>query len=698
PFENEVDIVRVSADCYLKNLCTVLDGLVGAFGGVEVVKVAGKGMFALYGRLRSFDEKLGKYVLVKDRKGAMVSGLKKLTSYTNYSIERWFAPFISNWLESLSSQTVEWVGNAVKADTFDVVVGDRHDEGNPPHSSSVTDLFTAVYQELGFIADLGWKGEVQGAVFFQKFAKTVNKAVEQYCDAMGNGELKPTETPTTGSTWSSLLQTATQSKQQVNAPKDITNESCVKLCNIEFALMKLDDMYRLMNVATLTRTLKDYRATLALPRRQNPSSPTSPTNSDDRTLKGAFKMQLSYAENIKPVTSAGLANAYLVVRLPEGTTVPPPELGDGDPAADQAGMKQGGAPIVLTGSLCELARTRVVHDSVNPSWDETFTTLLPPVTHLEVSVFSRNLLTADELCGKAVMDFDPKASRLRRKLADHMTHDVFLDLEPQGRVLMRVALEGEEEDVDFWFRRTRERLMRTRDDFVRALCVKISPYLKEVLLKSLKEHEAAPIPSKSFFTPLLSGVQYSNMTSSGLPIDQPVTSAEADHLLAPLTDYLNKNLEILIASLSPTMAQEVIKRIWEETLTTLERSLVPPLFGQMEKDRRVLNKRQVSMVEWSVRILRDFFHADGADLGLPVKTLEGRRYVDLTALVSAYHAEMPRLRREYELSLLQGREKELVLRLVRLRVEKMEDAAVGDREEGRKWVEVQLASRRERRA
>ncbi|KAJ3118279.1 hypothetical protein HDU96_002715 [Phlyctochytrium bullatum] len=708
PFENEVDIVRLTAENYLSNLVKAMDSHQELFGSDEVVRFAGKGMFTLYKKLRVLDEKLNKVVLVKDRRqgGKMVPGIKRVAAYADFSIERWFLAYVSNWLSNLSNQTLEWVTNAVKVDNFDVVVGDRNDEANPPHSSSVTDLFTAVYQELGFIADLNWKNEIQSAGFFQKFAKMVNKAVEQYCDAIGTGELKPNEPSNTGNTWTSLLQTATQGKQQPTAPKDITSESCVKLCNIEFALMKLDDMYRLMNVATLTRAMKDYRATLAPPPQSTSTSPTASQSLDDNTLKGAFKMQLSYAENIKPVTSSGQANAYLVVRLPEGTVVPPPdvdELVEGLAVKSEkssrrlSGSKQKNAPLVLTGSLCELARTRVIYDTVNPNWDETFTSLLPPVTNLEITVFSRNLLTADELCGKATLDFNPKASRLKRKLADHLTHDVYLDLEPQGRVLLRITLEGEEEDVDFWFRRSRERLMRTRDDFVRALCAKISPYIKEVILKSFKEHDAAPLPSKSFFTPLLSGVQYSNMTQSGIPIDQPVTSAEADQLLAPLTDYLNKNLETLILSISPSMAQEVIKRIWEDTLTIVERSLVPPLFGQLEKDRRYLNKRQVTMADWAVRIMRDFFHADGEEQGLPIKTLETRRYVDLTALISAYHADLPRLRREYELSLLQGREKELILRLIRLRIEKQDEVTPADREEGRKWIEAQLVSRREKK-
>jgi hypothetical protein len=63
---------------------------------------------------------------------------------------------------------------------------------------------------------------------------------------------------------------------------------------------------------------------------------------------------------------------------------------------------------------------------------------------------------------------------LRRKLGDHQTHDIYVELEPQGRVLIRMTMEGEEEDVDFWFRRTNERLIRTRDSFLRSLTAKVA--------------------------------------------------------------------------------------------------------------------------------------------------------------------------------------------------------------------------------
>ncbi|KAJ3001877.1 UNVERIFIED_CONTAM: hypothetical protein HDU68_006598, partial [Siphonaria sp. JEL0065] len=515
--------------------------------------------------------------------------------------------------------------------------------------------------------DLKWSNAVQNAGFMQKFSKTVSRAIENYCDVVG----------TAMSQFSNNVSSLRKQKEQ-KAPADITQEGCVKLCNLEFALMKLDEMHKVLNVSNLTITQTNHRATLALSPVAAAAARTGALD-DQYKIKGAFKIELVYAENVKPVTKSGLANPYMVIRLPEGTVSPALEDESSGSYGIFAKATAGpSAAITLTGRLCELGRTRPVTESINPVWDESFSTLLPPVSHLDVLIYSRNLLS-DELCGKSVIELSGRLSRLRQKLTDHHTHDVYIEFEPQGRGLVRMTLEGEQEDVDYWFRKSRERLNRTKNDILRGLTARTSPYLKEVIVKCVREHEAVAV-SKGFFQ---STVQYTNQTSTGAPIDQLITPKEADVALSPLTEYLNKNLETLCGSLSSSMAHEVIKRLWDEVLIDIEYVLIPPLYGQLETNRRYLNKRQVSLCGWALSILRAFFHADGEALCLPFKTLDNRKYLDINNLMSAYFNELPRIKREYELSFVQGREKEMLVRLVRVRIERQEEFTPAEREDGR---------------
>jgi hypothetical protein len=84
-----------------------------------------------------------------------------------FNVEKWFAPFVMKWLDHLSKQTITWVGRALESDSFIPINVDEDQK----HSSSVTDLFTVVYQQLDFIKGLDWSNVVQSARFLQKFAK-----------------------------------------------------------------------------------------------------------------------------------------------------------------------------------------------------------------------------------------------------------------------------------------------------------------------------------------------------------------------------------------------------------------------------------------------------------------------------------------------------------------------------------------------
>jgi len=295
----------------------------------------------------------------------------------------------------------------------------------------------------------------------------------------------------------------------------------------------------------------------------------------DGTITGTFGLEIVFGENIKPCNKNGLSSPYVLIKLPDGTPIPTGE--DGLPAQQSL----------------ELARSSVVHDSVNPIWDETFQISILPTKAIEIYVYNKtSFLTSDEECGKKVV-------RLSSGWCDHQTHDIWIKLEPQGRLLIRITMEGEGEDLAFFFKNAKQRLMRALIDFLRALVHRISPYVREALTKACKDNEAAPLPNKSIFSLTKS---YSNLTASGKSIDAKLTPEEAEEALLPLTEYLDKNLETLCSSLSSKMAQEVIFRTWCDILVILENLMVPQMYGAVERDRRILNKRQVNFIEKALEV------------------------------------------------------------------------------------------------
>jgi hypothetical protein len=156
-FAQELDIVRLTAECMLKHFVLTLEDGGDVLGGDAAVSTASHHVFQLYKTIR----------LMGERYAESVPGLSSMS--IGY-IEGWFAPFMYKWLKQLSLKTVDWVDNAIKADNFEPIAKTAEYEV-PLHSASITDVFSAMYSELEFITDLRWSDAVQNAQFLQAFAK-----------------------------------------------------------------------------------------------------------------------------------------------------------------------------------------------------------------------------------------------------------------------------------------------------------------------------------------------------------------------------------------------------------------------------------------------------------------------------------------------------------------------------------------------
>jgi hypothetical protein len=163
--------------------------------------------------------------------------------------------------------------------------------------------------------------------------------------------------------------------------------------------------------------------------------------------------------------------------------------------------------------------------------------------------------------------------------------------------------------------------------------------------------------------------------------------------ISPLLDYFNKNFEMLCERLSGKMAQETIKIIWEELLLIIEYLLIPPLFGPIEKDRRIPCPRQISLTDHMLKLFFDFFHAGGEGIGIEKKALESNRYLDIRTVLSRFGTDLQRLKRECEMAIQSGRDKECVMRLVRLLFEGDNHLSAEGKESERKWLNRLLDKR-----
>ena len=87
-----------------------------------------------------------------------------------------------------------------------------------------------------------------------------------------------------------------------------------------------------------------------------------------------------------------------------------------------------------------------------------------------VSVRDRALIGKHDTVGRAYICLDP------RRYGDFLTHDQWMDLDTQGRILLRVSMEGEKDDPQFYFGRAFRSLKRAEADMVRVFIDKVRSY------------------------------------------------------------------------------------------------------------------------------------------------------------------------------------------------------------------------------
>lgn len=130
-----------------------------------------------------------------------------------------------------------------------------------------------------------------------------------------------------------------------------------------------------------------------------------------------------------------------------------------------------------------VAKTRTIYESNDPrckflfeqhasrtkinKGEETFDISVDTALWLMVSVRDRSLVGKHDIVGRSYICLDP------RSFGDFLAHDLSLNLEPEGKVRLRISMEGEKDDILFFFGRAFRSLKRTEGDMVRIFVDKV---------------------------------------------------------------------------------------------------------------------------------------------------------------------------------------------------------------------------------
>ena len=136
-------------------------------------------------------------------------------------------------------------------------------------------------------------------------------------------------------------------------------------------------------------------------------------------------------------------------------------------ACDANGLSD---PYVVLGDEYQkrLAKTRIIYANLNPRWDETVDITTQGPLNIIATVWDWDMMGDHDCVGRTSIKLDPS------HFSDFMPREYWLDLDTQGRLLLRVSMEGERDDIQFYFGKAFRTLKRTERDMTRKITDKVS--------------------------------------------------------------------------------------------------------------------------------------------------------------------------------------------------------------------------------
>lgn len=417
-------------------------------------------------------------------------------------------------------------------------------------------------------------------------SKSVGNGVTRYCELLEQTFTREMDRLTPEQ---ELAATQTRQEKWMQYAKDTWNndrkvepfqfypESFVKLNNISYAIQQWDGLEREMNVDACADVIK--RNTPPAVQRQR------------KVTNYVFTIKVVEGEGLKACDVNGFSDPYVVL-------------------TDEYQKR--------------LFKSKIVYRDLNPRWDESADITTQGPLNLIATIWDWDAVGDHDYVGRTSLKLDPS------HFGDFLPREYWLDLDTQGRILVRASMEGERDDIQFYFGKAFRTLQRTQRDMTRKITDKLSAYINHCL--SRKALRA--LTSKGITVASVSSYIYRNRVSAQ-PTTTAPTDAEVLNALKPLFSYFDDNFFIMNQTLTSEAMIAVMTRLWKEVLVTMEGLLVPPLSDKPSQQRQLSQQELDVIFKW-LQSLFDFFHAvdeeTGEANGVPLNVLKSPKYHEIQTL------------------------------------------------------------------
>jgi hypothetical protein len=351
----------------------------------------------------------------------------------SFHIEDLLQEFVWRWIRVTDENLVGWVENAFKQDKFKMIAPPGLHAEEQRYSVSVFDVFRSFKESKDQIAELNWDEPYQQAKFMTAIAKAMGQGISKYCELIDQmfakemDRLSPEQEAALSQSqqekWLVMARNALAGKEKVE-PFQFYPESLVKLNNIEFAMQSLDKIEQEIQVDKMAEIVQ---------RREEQAKKAGNAPKKPRTENFVFTVKIIEAEDLMACDINGFSDPY----------------------------------VVLGNVQRRLHKTRIIYRDLNPRWDETVDIVTQGPVNITATVWDWDALGEHDCVGRTSLKLDPSHFR------DYMPREYWLDLDTQGRLLLRVSMEGERDDIQFHFGKAFRALKRTERDMTRSITDKV---------------------------------------------------------------------------------------------------------------------------------------------------------------------------------------------------------------------------------
>ncbi|KAH8692430.1 C2 domain protein [Talaromyces proteolyticus] len=499
-------------------------------------------------------------------------------------IEDLLSTFVWQWVRQVDDKIMEWVEQAAAKDAYTVRSGETSNlpEDELRHSVSAIDIFRSFNQVVEELVNLGWDDDYQYAKFMTALSKSIGRGIAKYCELLEQSFIKEMdrlspdqEASLVQSRQEKLMQLAKEAwnyKEKIE-PFQFLTESLVKLNNIEYAIAQLDKLEKEINVDGCADAIAKH-------------SPPMTQQKVRKATTYVFTVKIVEGEDLKACDIDGWSDPYVVL-------------------TDEYQKR--------------IAKTHIVYRNLNPRWDSSIDITTKGPLNIIATVWDWDAVGDHDYVGRTSLKLDPA------HFSDFLPREFWLDLDTQGRILLRVSMEGERDDIQFYFGKCFRTLKRTEKEMTRKITEKLSAYISHSLSRrALKALLNRGLTISSFLTRSRSG------NTSTMP-----SQAEIELALDPLFTYFNDNFAIMDKTLTSEAMKMVMARLWKEVLVTIEGLLVPPL-SDKPSHQRPLTQQEVDIVSKWLELLLVFFQVPdevtGEANGVSLDILKSPKYHEIQSL------------------------------------------------------------------